>query len=102
MGGWHGRRMVCPPSAPASGAVAPWYPDNEEFIIFVRSAKNPIAQWFPFNIVIGGSSANAMVQQAEAEWVSKVRKRGDGPGTNPARPESAPSDASLPPFPLRS
>merc|ERR1719181_749157 len=52
--------------------VPPVDPDNEEFIIFVRSAKNPIAQWFPFNIVIGGSSANAMVQQAEAEWVSKL------------------------------
>ena len=52
--------------------VPPVDPDNEEFVIFVRSKNSPVAQWFPFNIVVGGSQANTMAQAMQGGFAAKL------------------------------
>ncbi len=52
--------------------VPPVDPDNEEFVIFVRSKNSPVQQWFPFNIVVGGSQANTMAQAMQGGFAAKL------------------------------
>lgn len=45
-------------------------PENEEFVIFVRSKKLP--RWFPYSIMKGGWSANALAKSQQNEWGRKL------------------------------
>ncbi|CAL6301942.1 unnamed protein product [Bathycoccus prasinos] len=41
--------------------LPPIDPDNEQFVIYVRSKKG-LKTWFPLNVVTGGSTANTLVK----------------------------------------
>lgn len=41
--------------------LPPVDPDNEQFVIYVRS-KRGLKTWFPLNVVTGGSTANTLVR----------------------------------------
>jgi hypothetical protein len=41
--------------------LPPVDPDNEQFVIYVRSKKG-LKTWFPLNVVTGGSTANTLVK----------------------------------------
>ncbi|CAD7695845.1 unnamed protein product [Ostreobium quekettii] len=45
-------------------------PDNEEFVIFVRSKLLP--RWYPYSIMKGGWSANALAKSQQNEWGKKL------------------------------
>lgn len=56
-------QMVMPPTPPVD-------PDNEEFVIFVRSKKLP--QWVPLSIMKGGTPANMLVKAVENDLGKKM------------------------------
>lgn len=41
--------------------MPPIDPDNEQFVIYVRSVKG-FKSWYPLNVVTGGSTANTLVK----------------------------------------
>lgn len=45
-------------------------PENEEFVIFVRSTKQP--QWVPLSVVKGGAAANMLVKGLETEFMRET------------------------------
>ena len=45
--------------------MPPIDPDNEQFVIFVRSKKG-FKSWYPLNVVTGGSTANTLVKGLES------------------------------------
>jgi hypothetical protein len=44
-------------------------PENEEFVVFVRSAK--IGQWVPATMVKGSAAANTLVKSMDSQQLSK-------------------------------
>ena len=45
--------------------MPPIDPDNEQFVIYVRSKKG-FKAWYPLNVVTGGSTANTLVKGLES------------------------------------
>ena len=45
--------------------MPPIDPDNEQFVIYVRSKKG-FKSWYPLNVVTGGSTANTLVKGLES------------------------------------
>ncbi|GMH33245.1 hypothetical protein BSKO_01079 [Bryopsis sp. KO-2023] len=45
-------------------------PNDEEFVLFVRSKKVP--KWYPYSIMKGGWAANALVKSQENDWGKKL------------------------------
>ena len=41
-------------------------PDNEQFVIYVRSKKG-FKAWYPLNVVTGGSTANTLVKKSRKQ-----------------------------------
>lgn len=54
------QQQMMPPTPPVD-------PDNEEFVIFVRSKKLP--QWVPLSVVKGGTAANMLVKGLDSDWM---------------------------------
>ncbi|KAL4428711.1 hypothetical protein ABPG77_009817 [Micractinium sp. CCAP 211/92] len=54
------QQQMAPPTPPVD-------PENEEFVIFVRSKKLP--QWVPLSVVKGGAAANMLVKGLETEFM---------------------------------
>jgi hypothetical protein len=46
--------------------MPPIDPDNEQFVIYVRSKKG-FKSWYPLNVVTGGSTANTLVKGLESK-----------------------------------
>lgn len=55
--------MDVPPTPPVD-------PNDEEFVIFVRSTKFPL--WYPYSIMKGGWAANALVKSQESDWMKNM------------------------------
>ena len=53
--------------------MPPIDPDNEQFVIYVRS-KRGIKAWYPLNVVTGGSAANTLVKGLDSS-ISKEMKQ---------------------------
>merc|ERR1712151_77400 len=53
-------------------SVPPIDPENEEFVLFARSKKSALKNWYPFTIMIGGSQANVLVKARENEITEKL------------------------------
>ena len=47
-------------------------PENEEFVLFARSKKSALKNWYPFTIMVGGSQANVLVKARENEITEKL------------------------------
>merc|ERR1712087_41032 len=47
--------------------VPPIDEENEEFVLFARSKKSALKNWYPFTIMVGGNQANFLVKAAENE-----------------------------------
>jgi len=47
--------------------VPPIDAENEEFVLFARSKKSALKNWYPFTIMVGGSQANFLVKAQENE-----------------------------------
>ena len=47
--------------------VPPIDAENEEFVLFARSRKSALKNWYPFTIMVGGSQANFLVKAQENE-----------------------------------
>jgi len=61
--GGAGAQRQMPPTPPVD-------PDNEEFVLFVRSKKLP--QWIPLSIVKGGTSANMLVKSMNGSFAQST------------------------------
>lgn len=57
------QRPQMPPTPPVD-------PDNEEFVLFVRSKKLP--QWIPLSVVKGGTSANLLVKSMKGSFAQST------------------------------
>merc|ERR1711920_146039 len=55
--------------------VPPIDKDNEEFVLFARSKRSALKNWYPFTIMVGGSQANLLVKARENE-ISKAMTEG--------------------------
>merc|ERR1711948_72331 len=53
-------------------SVPPTDPENEEFVLFARSKKSALKNWYPFTIMVGGSQANVLVRARENEITKKL------------------------------
>jgi len=53
-------------------SVPPIDPENEEFVLFARSKKSALKNWYPFTIMVGGSQANVLVKARENEITEKL------------------------------
>ena len=51
--------------------LPPIDPDNEQFVIYVRSKKG-LKTWFPLNVVTGGSTANTLVKGLDSNLSKDV------------------------------
>jgi hypothetical protein len=51
--------------------LPPVDPDNEQFVIYVRSKKG-LKTWFPLNVVTGGSTANTLVKGLDSNLSKEV------------------------------
>ena len=58
----------------ACGQVStpPIDPENEEFVLFARSKRSALKNWYPFTIMVGGSQANVLVKAKENEFTEKI------------------------------
>merc|ERR1712203_1271532 len=52
--------------------VPPTDPENEEFVLFARSKKSALRNWYPFTIMVGGSQANVLVRARENDITKKL------------------------------
>lgn len=57
------RLTQMPPTPPVD-------PNDEEFVLFVRSKQVP--KWYPYSIMKGGWAANALVKSQENDWGKKL------------------------------
>ncbi|QDZ19445.1 hypothetical protein HOP50_02g19600 [Chloropicon primus] len=53
-------------------STPPIDPENEEFVLFARSKKSALKNWYPFTIMVGGSQANVLVKAKENEFTEKL------------------------------
>merc|ERR1711959_120969 len=53
-------------------SVPPTDPENEEFVLFARSKRSALKNWYPFTIMVGGSQANVLVKAKENEFTEKL------------------------------
>lgn len=53
--------------------MPPIDPDNEQFVIYVRSKKG-FKAWYPLNVVTGGSTANTLVKGLESSLSKEMAK----------------------------
>ena len=51
--------------------LPPIDPDNEQFIVYVRS-KRGLKSWLPLNVITGGSTANTLVKGLESNLSKEV------------------------------
>ena len=54
--------------------MPPVDPDNEQFVIYVRSKKG-FKSWFPLNVVTGGSTANTLVKGLDSNLSRDMAKK---------------------------
>jgi len=54
--------------------MPPVDPDNEQFVIYVRSKKG-FKAWFPLNVVTGGSTANTLVKGLDSNLSRDMAKK---------------------------
>ena len=54
--------------------MPPVDPDNEQFVIYVRSKKGMRA-WYPLNVVTGGSTANTLVKGLDSNLSRDMAKK---------------------------
>merc|ERR1712224_423397 len=47
--------------------VPPIDEENEEFVLFARSKKSALKNWYPFTIMVGGNQANFLVKAQQNE-----------------------------------
>ena len=67
------RRAVAQMQQQVEQFMPPIDPDNEQFVIYVRS-KRGIKAWYPLNVVTGGSAANTLVKGLDSS-ISKEMAR---------------------------
>ena len=53
-------------------STPPIDPENEEFVLFARSKRSALKNWYPFTIMVGGSQANVLVKAKENEFTEKL------------------------------
>ena len=63
------RTYVC---ACVKVSTPPIDPENEEFVLFARSKRSALKNWYPFTIMVGGSQANVLVKAKENEFTEKL------------------------------
>jgi len=54
--------------------MPPIDPDNEQFVIYVRS-KRGIKAWYPLNVVTGGSAANTLVKGLDSSISKEMAQK---------------------------
>jgi len=54
--------------------MPPIDPDNEQFVIYVRS-KRGLKAWYPLNVVTGGSAANTLVKGLDNDMSKEMAKK---------------------------
>jgi len=59
---------------PMEQYMPPIDPDNEQFVIYVRSKKG-FKAWYPLNVVTGGSTANTLVKGLESNVSKDLAKK---------------------------
>lgn len=69
-GGSSTRQMQSQSQQSQAPPTPPVDPDNEEFVIFVRSKKLP--QWVPLSVVKGGAAANMLVKGLDTEFMRET------------------------------